>query len=332
MTAGPGTSGGAPFRVATYNLYLGADLTLVLGTQGPEEIRDNLTEVLRQIEATAFPKRVQALAALIAHERVDLVGLQEVCTWSADGAPLWDFQADLLGALETAGEPYDLVVEQSTFRGSGDVHTRQGNGIPTRLNLAGSNVVLRRRASHVNVVETDSGVFAEALSLPALGAGEVAITRGWCRAECIVDDERFAFVNTHTEAHDQRSREGQRDELLTALAPHPGPMVVVGDFNSLPDEVGMPVEFVDAWIAAGNAGEGPEAATCGQRPDLTNDESMLTDRIDYVWVRELDVSGCRRSGADPADRSAAGLWPSDHAGLVAEVQLTPSSARAEREE
>ena len=110
MTAGPGTTEGAPlapFRVATYNLYLGADLTLVLGPQGPDEIRDNLVEVLRQLQVTAFPKRAAALAALIARERIDLVGLQEVCTWSADGSPLWDFKADLLTALEAAGEPYD---------------------------------------------------------------------------------------------------------------------------------------------------------------------------------------------------------------------------------
>src|ERR1700755_1672268 len=120
MTAGPGSSDGAPFRVATYNLYLGADLSLVIGPQGPDEIRENLTEVLRQIEATAFPKRVDALAALITRERVDLVGLQAVCTWTADGNPLWDFLPDLLTALEAAGEPYDVLVEQSTFRGAGE--------------------------------------------------------------------------------------------------------------------------------------------------------------------------------------------------------------------
>ncbi len=319
MTASPDSSDGARFRVATYNLYLGADLSLVMGVQAPDEIREHLAEVLRQIEATAFPKRVHALAALIVRERVDLVGLQEVCTWTADGNTLWDFQSDLLAALEAAGEPYDLVVEQSTFRGSGEVQV-DGTGA-VRLYLAGSNVVLRRRASHVAVIATDSGIFQDELTLPALGEGEVSITRGWCRADCVVDDQRFDFVNTHTEAHDQRSREGQRDELVTALSAHAVPVVLVGDFNSPPHEVGMPAEFVDAWIAAGHVADGPEAGTYGQSADLANADNGLHERIDYVWVRDLAVLGCRRIGDHPDDRSEAGLWPSDHAGVVAELDL-----------
>ena len=313
-----------PFRVATYNLYLGADLTLVLGPQTAEEVRSNLGEVLRQVRATAFPRRVDALAALLVRHEVDLVGLQEVCTWTADGAPVWDFQADLLAALEAAGEPFDPVVEQSTFRGAGDVDVDDadgGGGRPTRLHLAGSNLVLRRRRSRVAVLDTDSGIFDQALTLPALGSGEVTITRGWCRVGCAVGERRFDFVNTHTEAHDQPSREAQRDQLLSVLAARSHPVALVGDFNSVPEEVGMPDDLVDAWLAAGNPGSGPEAATCGQAPDLANPESMLQDRIDYVWVRDLDVRTCRRVGADPADRSVSGLWPSDHAGLVAELAL-----------
>lgn len=320
MTAGPGSSDGAPFRVATYNLYLGADLSLVMGMQEPEEIRTNLAEVLRQIEATAFPKRVDAVAALIARERVDLVGLQEVCTWTADGNTLWDFQADLLAALRDAGEPYGVVVEQSTFKGSGEV-VLDGGG-PVRLHLAGSNVVLRRSASHVAVVSTDSGIFQDELTLPALGQGHVSITRGWCRADCVVGDRRFDFVNTHTEAHDQRSREGQRDELVVALSRRAGPVALVGDFNSRPHEVGMPEDFVDAWVAAGHVADGPEAGTYGQSADLTNEDNGLHERIDYVWVRDLEVLACRRIGDHEDDRSESGLWPSDHAGVVAELDLT----------
>jgi endonuclease/exonuclease/phosphatase family metal-dependent hydrolase len=323
MTTGSGSpdgaSGSTAFRVATYNLYLGADLGLVLGTWEPDEIQPRLGEVLRQIEATAFPKRVDALAALIVRERVDLVGLQEVCTWAADGATLWDFQADLLAALETAGEAYDVVVEQSTFRGTGAV-TPEGRD-PVSLHLAGSNVILRRRTSPVVVLATDSGIFDEALTLPALGQGEVAITRGWCRAQCLVDDHHLDFVNTHTEAHDQRSREGQRDELLRALSARSVPVVLVGDFNSPPHEIGMPDHFADAWVVAGHVADGPEAGTYGQQPDLTNVESTLHERIDYVWVRDLAVRSCRRIGDHPDDRSAAGLWPSDHAGVVAELAL-----------
>jgi hypothetical protein len=76
---------GAVVRVATYNLYLGADLSLLLGDLPPEELRVNRDEVLRQLELTAFPHRADAVAGLLVREAVDLVGLQEVCSWRRDG-------------------------------------------------------------------------------------------------------------------------------------------------------------------------------------------------------------------------------------------------------
>jgi endonuclease/exonuclease/phosphatase (EEP) superfamily protein YafD len=90
--------------------------------------------------------------------------------------------------------------------------------------------------------------------------------------------------------------------------------VVVGDFNAAPASVGMPAGFKDAWVAGGDGGPGH---TCGQAPDLTNPETLLAERIDYVWVRGADVEGCRLVGHLDSDRTTdAGLWPSDHAGVV----------------
>ena len=83
----------------------------------------------------------------------------------------------------------------------------------------------------------------------------------------------------------------------------------------------MPAGFVDAWVAAGHPSLGEKAATCGQRGDLANVESTLRDRIDYVWARGAHVVSATRIGACPEERTADGLWPSDHAGVVAELEL-----------
>ena len=308
---------GGPLRVATYNLYLGADLSLILGPRPPEELAENRLEVLRQLETTAFPRRAPAIAALLVRERLDLVGLQEVCTWHLEGELVWDFAAELLGALEALGEPYDVVCSEATFGGSGEV---AGADRPLRMGLRGSNVVLRRRAAEVEVESTRTGRFGATLQMPADEA-MVAIARGWCAARCRYDGVGFTFVNTHTEAYADDWRDRQRDELLEALPPDSERVIVVGDFNATPDQVGMPPSFVDAWTAAGHATDDPAGATCCQAADLGNEVSMLEGRIDYVWARGFEVQSSRRFGGEAADRTGDGLWPSDHAGVA--VELTP---------
>lgn len=306
-------------RVGTYNLYLGADLSLLLGEWPPDQLERNHAVVQDQLAATAFPHRAAAIARLFVRERLDLVGLQEVCTWTADGAPMWDYAEELLGALEELGEPFDVVAGQPTFEGVG---TAPVGGQSLDLGLEGSNTILRRRSSPVEVETTSVGLFESALTTPALGQMQIAITRGWCAARCALPGRPgFTFVDTHTEAYDEQSRHRQRDELLAVLPDEPEPLVVVGDFNSTPDRVGMPAGFQDAWLAGGNISDGASSATCGQAPDLRNAQSQLRERIDYVWVRGLHVRGSGRFGADAADRTGTGLWPSDHAGVTAELEL-----------
>lgn len=308
---------GERIRVGTYNLYLGADLSVLLGDASGERLAAGRADVQRQLEMTAFPGRAAAVARILVREQLDLVGLQEVCTWHADGAVLWDHAAALLAALESLGEPYDVVVSQPTFRGSGEVE-RGGRRVAMRLE--GHNTILRRRGSEVVVEGSDARMFGSALSVRLMGALEISIDRGWCAASCTVGGRAFTFVDTHTEAYDAGPRDRQRDELVGAL-PEGSPLVLVGDFNATPDQVGMPPDLQDAWLTAGNPSTGAAAATCCQLGDLTNPESRLDDRIDYIWVRGVAVESCRRVGADEGDRTAHGLWPSDHAGVVATLLL-----------
>jgi endonuclease/exonuclease/phosphatase family metal-dependent hydrolase len=307
---------GPRLRVGTYNIYLGADLSILLGPRDDAELDRHRAEVQRQLLTTAFPSRARAVARVVAGRRLDLVGLQEACLWEADGRALWDHTALLLEALDGLGEPYEVVATQPTFRGSGSVVL---DGRELGLQLTGSNTILRRVGSQVRVRAVRTGMFGNALRT-TFGDLEVAIERGWCAVECALGEQRtLTFVDTHTEAYDETSRDTQRDELLAALPAGPEPVVVVGDFNATPDRVGMPGAYVDAWVAAGHPASGPGTGTCCQAPDLSNAASTLAERIDYVWVRGLEVLACDRIGAEPADRAENGLWPSDHAGVAAEL-------------
>ena len=316
-------------RVATYNLYLGADLALLLGevpgapsgsnpVPRPDgDLGTRVREVLRQLEVTAFPRRARAVARLLAREQVDLVGLQEVCTWRKDGEVMWDCTDVLLRELADLGEEYDVVATQPSFSGSGQV---ERDGRRVTMELDGRNVILRRRRSHVVVEEASSGMFAAALAVQLMDAAEVTIGRGWCAVRCTVGGTGFTFANTHTEAYEATSRDDQRSELMDAMTALPtgdGRLVLVGDFNALPDQVGMAPQMSDAWVEAGHAVDAPDGWTCRQAGDLANPTSGLSERIDYVWVRGVRVEASARLGAAPEERTDAGLWPSDHAGVTA---------------
>ena len=73
-------------RVATYNLYLGADLSLLFGVTDLDELAKQVRVVREQLEATRFDERARAVAAVLGRERPDLVGLQEVSRWTLTAA------------------------------------------------------------------------------------------------------------------------------------------------------------------------------------------------------------------------------------------------------
>ena len=60
--------------------------------------------------------------------------------------------------------------------------------------------------------------------------------------------------------------------------------------------------------------------TYGQDPDLLNVISKLYQRIDFVLASKgIDALWARRVGNTPLSR-IGGLWPSDHAGVVATLR------------
>jgi exonuclease III len=61
--------------------------------------------------------------------------------------------------------------------------------------------------------------------------------------------------------------------------------------------------------------------------DITSPTSMSGERIDIVFVRGgVTPQAAEIVGVDPAKRTAAGLWPSDHAGVVATLQVPGGAA------
>jgi len=299
--------------VATYNVYLGADLMKIFAATSPDHLRALAAEVYDDLAATDFSRRARGIVAeLGAAGWPDLVGCQEVCLWSAgrpDAAPTvrCDFTAELSAAFAEAGAPYGVVASTPNFGGRMPVS-------PTMyVELQGRDVSFAR-SDTVSVTSAISGSFSRRLEVPtAMDGVSFDIVRSWTVVKASVSGLDLEFANTHLEAYDHDVRAAQLAELLGALGA--GPAVVVGDFNERPGGLAMPEGWTDAWVAA----HGPDAGfTCGQSdPLLRNPTSTLDHRIDYVMVRALAVDDCRLVGHQAPMPS--GLWPSDHAGVVASL-------------
>jgi endonuclease/exonuclease/phosphatase family metal-dependent hydrolase len=181
------------------------------------------------------------------------------------------------------------------------------------------------------------------LSNPVLGT--IVIPRGWVAVDATLLGRTSRVVSTHLERLDPAVQEGQGQELLDGPLNTSLPSVLLGDLNSAANGVGaVPGEsdtrtrdnllaagFTDAWDVgkrdsdngdADNGGDNTAGFTCCQDSDLRNPRSKLSERIDYVLFRGgFNALATRRVGASPADRTASGLWPSDHAGVWSLLRL-----------
>ena len=114
-------------RVATYNVYLGADLSLMFGVVDAEGLLRQARVVRDQLAATDFPARAEAIARLLVREEVDVVGLQEVAQWSSAVMSRGRAAGGVGGvaglprraeaALAGVGAPYDAYACNANFGG-----------------------------------------------------------------------------------------------------------------------------------------------------------------------------------------------------------------------
>jgi endonuclease/exonuclease/phosphatase family metal-dependent hydrolase len=159
--------------------------------------------------------------------------------------------------------------------------------------------------------------------------GAFAVMRGWASIDVRARGRAFRFATTHLDAVLPAVSVLQATELAGSAANTPLPIIITGDFNATADDPVNPTfptylaainaGFADAWSRKRGTDPG---FTCCQAADVRNPTSALTHRIDLVLVRGgIDVVDIGLVGNQPNDRTPSGLWPSDHAGVVATLKI-----------
>jgi len=181
-------------------------------------------------------------------------------------------------------------------------------------------------------------------------AGPISVERGHVAVDAWVKGAEYRFVNTHLEVHilgedptTAALQAAQATELNATLAFNPSPnpqsrLILAGDINSAPSHqaigpiippyqqfangltiLGTPAfaPFTDTWmLRPGN----PDGFTCCESADLLNGSSTHDVRYDVVFARPAPVKvKANVMDAESSDKTASGLWPSDHASVIAEL-------------
>ena len=208
----------------------------------------------------------------------------------------------------------------------------------TDVRITDYDVILYRPG--VKILERSAKNYDWYITIPGGYTGTIEILRGYVSVIAKVRGKKYRFVNTHLEPFDAAVLQAQAQELILSVAGETLPTILVGDFNTE-----APIDptyqfivdsgFVDVWTR-NLFWWNPMGYTSGFEGDLLygpwldDPNDTLEKRIDLIfarsniWWKTWQIIGPVFAvvvGDDPEDMTPTGLWPSDHAGVVARLNI-----------
>ena len=319
--------------VMTRNMDEGSDLAPVLGATTPEELLSAVADTYKEVMDSNIPQRAATVAREIGESQPDLVGLQEVSIWWTGplGGPAnkvaFDALRSLLHELNKLGLHYAAVAIQTNI----DAEAPSALGFDVRL--TDRDVLLARTdllTSELKLSNVQAQHFDTNLEITSPILGTLVIPQGWISVDAKIRGKQFRFITTHLDGFSPLVRLAQANELVQKPGNTKLPLVLVGDFNSDaesvdPDQNGayqllVGARFEDAWAQVDPGERGFTWPLHGEDPFTPF--STPNQRIDLVLsqgvVRALNAE---LIGNELEDLTHSGLWPSDHAGVVASLQI-----------
>jgi len=318
----------------TQNMYTGTFFQELLAAQTQAQFVAAMTTTYQHILATKPAERIAVIAREIAEHQPDLVGLQQASILRTGSGPpattvSFDFVDILLAELAKRGKSYSIVAVVPDL----DAEAPTTLGFDVRLTTR--DVLIARAASEL---ELSNLQIRQYVGVPTVQTpfGPFSDPSGFGAIDVNVHGRKFRFITTHFDVRPALSY-FQALELIQTAVNTALPVVLVCDCNATPDLPADPTfpsyklikdaGFSDAFRTAHPNDPG---FTFGQAENLLNPISSLTRRIDLISFRgPFAIKDAHVVGANPADRTSSGLWPSDHAGVIATLNLPASKADGE---
>lgn len=333
--AGRAHSSRPQISAMTYNLFQGTELPHTAKARTLAELLAAVPVDYGQVQASDFPERARAIARQAASSKPDLIGLQEAALWQT-GAPsasfpppsatavAYDFVQILVDALNARGLHYAAVAV--TRNASVQAPGRFPFGF-MNVRLTDRVAILARTDVPLTISDVRTRNFTHNTVISAL-TGPLVVLGGWASVDATLGGRTVRFVTTHLDASSGTVRTAQAAELVQGPLSTRMPVMLTCDCNAVPASAPYAVlaaaGLKDSWLESEPAMPG---FTCCHE-GLVSLASILTLRVDYVFSRGggLKAVADQIVGTDPGDRSTpSGFWPSDHAGLFAELAQGPPS-------
>ncbi len=261
--------------VVSQNLYLGGDIFSIAFAETAEEAAVATFLVWRDVQASNFPARAKVIAAGIAAQNPDVIGLQEVAIWRT-GAPVvclgdfeainspvagtvvYDFLASLQAELLALGLQYEVgALTQSFDAELCAVNPLVGPSSAIDVRYTDRDVILVRKG--LSTRNPDGGTYLTMVEFLISGTGvKVPDRRAWNVVEVGKSGSWFRVFETHLEVQEIPTpvgvpgfifQIGQAGELIAgqvnmAIALDPIPTILIGDMNTQGEQpITSPLRF-----------------------------------------------------------------------------------------
>ncbi len=341
------SQGKGNLRVMTYNVDEGTDYIELLQAGNLTGVTNAMAFTIFQVRSTNPPARADAIAAQIAAASPHLVGLQEVTQWRTGSGQQglealftqnpalltleFDFLQLIQDALARRGQHYRLVLVANQF------------DLPVLPTSSGEFVKATNRIAMLARTDLDpadfqvgnvqTGTYAAELvinppfQLPPFIPVPIHAPRAWIAADVTFQGAQDRFFTTHLESVSPLLRRAQAGQLRAIAGTTAQPVIIAMDSNA---QAGPPpiedtyrdflnAGYTDAWTTTHPSDPG---FTFGQAQFLNNSVSLLFQRIDLILLHgAVAAQGADVLGDNLADRTAGGLWPSDHAAVAARLKV-----------
>ena len=327
--------------VMTKNMDTGSDFGFVVSATTPLDLVLAVTATYQEIQASNIPERAGGVAREIQATRPYLVSLQEVTEVRTGpfGGPATTVVADglksLLASLAQRGLHYEPVAIQMNADVEAPAFDPSFNLFDVRV--TDFDVMLARTdlpVSEFKLERVEQQHFNAMLVFPTPTGQSIPFPRGWIAVDTKLRGKSYRVLATHLETFNLDLQAAQAIELVNGPAISDVPVILAGDLNSdanNPDPAQSPAYhivvdagFLDVWstIHPGNPGftwplHGEDPFTASSSPG---------QRIDLILTRGsgVEARAIALTGNSLTDLTPSGLWPSDHAGVVALFQVLPS--------
>jgi hypothetical protein len=320
----------------TYNADEGTDFIEVAGATNLTQFLIAVGQTISQVRATNPPSRMQALAKQILAASPTLVSLQELDQWYSGPfdqgtqtcgpvSLVFDMLQDLLNAL---GPSYKLAYQALQYQ----FPPTPGLILPNTflcVQLRNHVVILARTDLDQSKFEWSNPQSAQyvAKTFFTTPIGPFPVPRAWVSVDARFHGKPFRFIGTHLDSGDPNIRRLQGAELRVGPASTSLPVIIAMDSNAQASPQPhdptytdfIDAGYDDAWLEI--FGHAP-GFTCCQAQLVNNVVSQLSQRIDLILtLGDVEAQNIALFGATPTSKTPEGLWPSDHAGVAAQVKI-----------